>query len=159
MHWTMPHRVLLNLTIRNLHPVIPARFSEKCKTWSTVATQKWCFLDQIWFGLVWFHGISTIVGYLMPNPVFTYILNIWFVKIFCIYSQLNDQTVLFTAIQFRTPQQSWILKVLPYISNNSIKHHSFVYTQLNDQTVVYQAVQFSTNHFFALRLNVKQFYF
>ena len=27
-------------------------------------------------GLVWFYGISTIVGYLMPNLVFTYILNI-----------------------------------------------------------------------------------
>ena len=23
--------------------------------------------------LVWFYGISTIVGYLMPNPVYTYI--------------------------------------------------------------------------------------
>ena len=36
------------------------------------------------FGLVrfGFSGISTIVGYLMPNPVFTYILNIWFVNIF-----------------------------------------------------------------------------
>ena len=21
-----------------------------------------------WFGLVWFHGISTIISYLMPNP-------------------------------------------------------------------------------------------
>ena len=27
-------------------------------------------------GLLWFYGISTIVCYLMPNPVFTYILNI-----------------------------------------------------------------------------------
>ena len=27
------------------------------------------------FGLIWFYGISIIVGYLMPNPVFTYILN------------------------------------------------------------------------------------
>ena len=27
-------------------------------------------------GLVWFYGISTIVGYLMPNPLYTYILNI-----------------------------------------------------------------------------------
>ena len=27
------------------------------------------------FALVWFYGISTIVGYLMSNPVFTYILN------------------------------------------------------------------------------------
>ena len=28
------------------------------------------------FGLVWFDGISTIVGYLMPNLLHTYILNI-----------------------------------------------------------------------------------
>ena len=27
--------------------------------------------------LVWFYGISTIVGYLMPNPLYTYILNIY----------------------------------------------------------------------------------
>ena len=32
---------------------------------------------MIWFGLVWFYGISTIVGYLMPNPLYTYILNIY----------------------------------------------------------------------------------
>ena len=25
------------------------------------------------YGFVWFYGISTIVGHLMPNPVFTYI--------------------------------------------------------------------------------------
>ena len=25
---------------------------------------------------VWFYGISTIVGYLMTNPIYTYILNI-----------------------------------------------------------------------------------
>ena len=30
----------------------------------------------VWFGLVWFYGISTIVGYLMPNPFYTFILNI-----------------------------------------------------------------------------------
>ena len=29
-----------------------------------------------WFGLLWFYGISNIAGYLMPNSVFTYILNI-----------------------------------------------------------------------------------
>ena len=28
-----------------------------------------------WFCLFGFYGISTIVGYLMPNPVDTYILN------------------------------------------------------------------------------------
>ena len=32
--------------------------------------------------MVWFYGISNVVGYLMPNPVYTHILNIdglvWF---------------------------------------------------------------------------------
>ena len=34
---------------------------------------------MIWFGWVlWFYGISsTIVGYLMPNPLYTYILDIY----------------------------------------------------------------------------------
>ena len=31
----------------------------------------------IWFGLAWFNGILTIVGYLMPNLVYTYILDIY----------------------------------------------------------------------------------
>ena len=30
------------------------------------------FYFSSWFGLVWFYGTSTIVGYLMPNP-FLYI--------------------------------------------------------------------------------------
>ena len=29
-----------------------------------------------WFVLFWFYGISTFVGYLMPNPVYTYTLHI-----------------------------------------------------------------------------------
>ena len=29
------------------------------------------------FGLVWFYGVSNIVGYLMPNPIYTYILKIY----------------------------------------------------------------------------------
>ena len=36
------------------------------------------YIKYIGFGLVGFYGISTIVGYLMPNPLYTYILNIWF---------------------------------------------------------------------------------
>ena len=34
------------------------------------------YIKYIWFGSVGFYGISTIVGYLMPNPLYTYILNI-----------------------------------------------------------------------------------
>ena len=33
--------------------------------------------DWTKIGLVWFQSILTIVGYLMPNPFFTYILNIY----------------------------------------------------------------------------------
>ena len=34
------------------------------------------YIKYIWFGRVRFYGISTIVDYLMPNPLYTYILNI-----------------------------------------------------------------------------------
>ena len=64
------------------------------------------YIRYIWFGLVVLYGISTIVGYLMLNLVFPYILNIWFVNIFCRCTQLNDQTVLFLTIQFSISQQS-----------------------------------------------------
>ena len=47
------------------------------------------------FGLIGFYSISTLVGYLMPNPLFIYILGIWVVNTFFRYTQLNDQTILF----------------------------------------------------------------
>ena len=34
-------------------------------------------IKNVWFGLVWFYDILTIVGYLMSNPLYTYILNIY----------------------------------------------------------------------------------
>ena len=37
------------------------------------------YIKYIGFGLVGFYGISTIVGYLMPNPLYTYILNIYMI--------------------------------------------------------------------------------
>ena len=33
----------------------------------------------IWLGFVLFYGILTIVAYFMPNPVYTYILNIYMI--------------------------------------------------------------------------------
>ena len=35
------------------------------------------YIKYIWFGVVGFYGISTIVGYLMPNPLYTYILDLY----------------------------------------------------------------------------------
>ena len=34
-------------------------------------------LDLVWFGLVWFYGISTFVGYLTPNPFYVNNLFYW----------------------------------------------------------------------------------
>ena len=34
------------------------------------------YIRHIWFCLVWIYGISTIGGYLMPNPIYTYTLNL-----------------------------------------------------------------------------------
>ena len=45
------------------------------------------FITLVWFGLVWFYGISTIKVYLMPNPF------------------LYNQTVLFQTIQFSISTQ------------------------------------------------------
>ena len=35
------------------------------------------YIKYIGFGLDCFYGISTIVGYLMPNPLYTYTLDIY----------------------------------------------------------------------------------
>ena len=64
----------------------------ECWRFIFVAALKWCinycrlfnaksslyiYIKYIWFGLVGFYGISIIVSYLMPNPLCTYILNIY----------------------------------------------------------------------------------
>ena len=45
--------------------------SEKLDKYQTVCKQ------MINISLICFYGTSTIVGYLMPNPLYTYILNIY----------------------------------------------------------------------------------
>ena len=71
------------------------------------------FSKFIYGGLIWFYGISVIVGYLMSNLVYINIIwYIWFVTNNSIkhqsfvYRQLNDHTVLFLTIQFSISQQS-----------------------------------------------------
>ena len=53
----------------------------------------------------------------MPNPVFTYILNIWYAYLSCRYTLINDQAVVSVTIPF------------------SISH-LFAFS-LNDQTVLF----------------------
>ena len=47
------------------------------------------YIRYIWFGLVGFYGTSTIVGYLMPNPLYTSISNI-FSKLILFVTFLNE---------------------------------------------------------------------
>ena len=47
-------------------------FRQRLIKWQT---RIWFGLD--WLGWVWFYGISTIVGYLMRKPLYTYVLNIY----------------------------------------------------------------------------------
>ena len=37
----------------------------------------------IWFCLVGFYGVSIIAGYLMPNPLYTYVIDIYDFVLFC----------------------------------------------------------------------------
>ena len=60
-----------------------------------------------------------------------------------VYTQLNDQTVLFLRIQFSISQKVEWFQVLLCITNKSIKQQSVVYTQLNDQIVLFLTIQLS----------------
>ena len=88
------------------------------------------------FALVLFYGISTIVGYLMPNPVLFQTIQ------FSIVTQFKCQKQFYFRFFSFVNKVKWF-QVLLCITNNSIKHHSFIYIQLNDQTVLFQAIQFS----------------
>ena len=65
---------------------------------------KYIWFCLVCFGLVWFYGISTIIGYIIPNPFYTYILDIWFGLIwFMAYQQLsrfNAKSFLYVYIIF-----------------------------------------------------------
>ena len=60
-----------------------------------------------WFGLFWFYGISTIVGYLMPNPVYTYISNIYDLQTLLI-TFLNKPKLIFFCTQLNDVKYCYV---------------------------------------------------
>ena len=108
------------------------------------------YIKYIGFGLVGFYGISTIVGYFMPNP-FLYISTVLFQTIrFSINAQFKYQKHFFFSL-FSLINKVKCLQVLLGITNNSIKHQLFIYTQLNVKSVLFQSIQFSiSTHFSSL---------
>ena len=69
--YLMPN--LLNTYILNIHNLVWFGDNHCCLFYAK--SSLYIYIRYIWFGLVGFYGISTIVGYLMPNPLYTYILN------------------------------------------------------------------------------------
>ena len=64
-----------------------------CRLFNAKSSLYICIKD-IWFGLVWFYGISTIVSYFMPDLLYTYILRIyvcfgwvlWYINAFSLFN-------------------------------------------------------------------------
>ena len=58
------------------------RYINPCKLFNAKSCLD-TYIEYIRFGLVVFYGISTLVGYLMPNPLYTYIIIIMIIIMSC----------------------------------------------------------------------------
>ena len=74
------------------------------------------------FTMVWFYGISTILDYIMPTHVYTYILNIYDLS-----AHFVDKVFKWDWAYFLHTVK-WF-QVLLCLTNNSIKHQTLVYSQ------------------------------
>ena len=66
-----------HLEICNSKIINQTKMKEKVRKKHLRRTRNILQLNSNPWNLLWFYGISTIVGYLMPNPLYTYILNIY----------------------------------------------------------------------------------
>ena len=82
------------------------------------------YIKYIWFGLVGFYCISTIIGYSMSNPLYTYILDMICKHILLITFSNKCELIFLHTVKW--------FQVLLSTTNSSIIHQSFVFTQLND---------------------------
>ena len=66
------------------------------KVWKLIQYTMYIYIKCIGFRLVGFYGTSTIVGYLMPNHVYPYILDIYMIcKHILEISFLNEPELFF----------------------------------------------------------------
>ena len=79
------------------------------------------YIKFIWLGLVGFYGISTIVGYLMPNPLYTFFyiyINFIMFRSGCSLSQsfiiflLSYNAEYFTAQSYTWTSAKWFIYLL-----------------------------------------------
>ena len=87
----------------------------------------------VWWGLIGFYGISTIIGYLMSNPVFTYTPNTYDLKSHFVDTFLNESELILLYIV------QWFQVFLSNM-NISIYCKSFICAQLNGFKYCYVTV-------------------
>ena len=95
---------------------------------------KWWQQATARFGLIGFYRISNLIGYLEPNPVYTYIICIHILLIIF----LNKPELIFFV--FGTQLNDFIVKevqVLLFSTNNSIPNYSFVSTLMSGSKYSY----------------------
>ena len=98
--------------------------------------------------MVWFYGISTTIGYLMPNP-FLYLLTVLFQTIqLSISKHFKCQKYFYFKLFSLVNKVKWF-QVLLSITNNSIKHQSFICTELDVKAVPFQTIQCSISTLFS----------
>ena len=98
------------------------------------------YIKYIWFSLVGFYDISTIVGHLMPNPLHTYILIIYVSETH--FDNVFKWCLAHSFAPFNISKY-WYLLLTIWSFINLIRIQSFVNTLLKDQTVLFQTIQFS----------------
>ena len=92
-------------------------------------------INVIGFSLVWFYGITNIGGYLMPDPIYTYI---YILNIYDLSTHFVDN-IFKQAGNHLLHTFKWLQALLFHI----IQHYSFICTQLNDPSIVLYHKQFN----------------
>ena len=71
-----------------------------------VISSIYIYIKYILFGSVWFYGLSTIVGYLIPNHLYTYLkcksCVLWHINHYCLFScQIQFIHIIYIYIIFK----------------------------------------------------------
>ena len=90
------------------------------------------YIKYIWFGWVEFYGISTIVGYLMPNPLHTYILNmydwfgwvLWHINLSRLFNAKSSSYIYIKYIWFGWVEYYGISTIVGYLMPNPL--HTYI---------------------------------
>ena len=82
------------------------------------------YIKYIWFGLAGFNGVSTIIDYLMPNPLYTYVLNMICKHILLITFLKKPELIFYT--QLNGFKYFYLTGIIPFTINHLFAHSEIV---------------------------------